>query len=158
MTAPFVVRPGEGDARWVTGSLDTVLATAERTGGLLGLIESTERRGDAPPFHVHSKEDEGYYVIEGELTFFFGDETVRATTGSFVFAPRNIPHTYRVESSTSRIIAINMPGGWEGFFAEAGDPAAGKPEPPDAEPGFERLSGIASRYGVTIVGDPPALP
>jgi quercetin dioxygenase-like cupin family protein len=147
--------PGEGDARWVTGSLDTVKVTASRTGGAFGAIESTERRGDAPPVHVHESEDEAYYVIEGELTFFFDGERVVAPAGSFVFAPRGVPHTYRVDSSASRIVAFNFPGGWEGFFVEAGTPAGGEKDPPEVTPDYERLSRLAAGYGVSILGDPP---
>jgi quercetin dioxygenase-like cupin family protein len=153
---PFVVAPGEGDPRWVTGSLDTIKATAEQTGGAFGLVESTERKGDAPPLHVHDREDEAYYVIEGALTFFIGDQTIDAPAGSLVFAPRRIPHTYRVDAPTSRILAINVPGGWEGFFDEADTSAIGTTDPPDAAPDFERLGQIAARYGVEILGDPPA--
>ncbi len=152
---PFIVRPDEGDARWVTGSLDVIKVTASQTGGAFGMIESTEQRGDAPPVHVHENEDEAYFIIEGELTFFLGAETVVAPAGSVVFAPRGIPHTYRVKSETSRLIAINVPGGWERFFTEAGTSATGMPEPPEEEPDFARLGELAAGYGVTIVGDPP---
>ncbi|MFY9588963.1 MAG: quercetin 2,3-dioxygenase [Actinomycetota bacterium] len=151
----FHIPPGGGDARWVTGSLDTIKATGEQTGGSFGLIESTERRGDAPPLHVHEHEDEAYYVIEGDLTFFIGDDTLTLSAGAFLFAPRGIPHTYRVDSDRSRLIAINAPGGWEAFFAEAGTPAAGTSGPPNEEPDYERLGELAARRGVTILGDPP---
>lgn len=147
--------PGGGDARWVTGSLDTVKLTAARTGGALGLIESTERKGDAPPFHVHTNEDEAYYVIEGELTFFIGEQTFKVAAGSVVFAPRGITHTYRVDSERSRLVAINVPGGWEAFFTEAGTPASGTSEPPEDPPDFDALSTLAEARGVSIVGDPP---
>jgi quercetin dioxygenase-like cupin family protein len=83
MPGPFHVPPGGGDARWVTGSLDTIKATGEQTGGSFGLIESTERRGDAPPLHVHEHEDEACYVIEGDLTFFLGDEHADRVGRSF---------------------------------------------------------------------------
>jgi quercetin dioxygenase-like cupin family protein len=151
-----VVPPGGGDARWVTGSLDVVKATAAQTGGAFGLIESTERRGDAPPLHVHSDEDEAYYVIEGELTFFVGEEEIRAPAGTPVYAPRRIPHSYRVDSSASKIVVVNVPGGWEGFFSEAGDAASAGEEPRAIEPDLERLGELAARRGVTILGDPPA--
>ena len=156
MSEPFSVAPGEGDARWVTGSLDTIKATAAQTGGAFGLIESTEKRGDAPPLHVHENEDEAYYVIEGELTFFLGDQSLAASAGAFIFAPRSIPHTYRVDSERSRILAINVPGGWEGFFAEAGTPAGSTNEPPVEEPDYESLGALAARRGVTVLGEPPA--
>jgi mannose-6-phosphate isomerase-like protein (cupin superfamily) len=154
-TAPFVVGPDGGDPRWVTGSLDTIKVTAAQTRGRFGLIESHERKGDAPPLHVHETEDEAYYVIEGQLTFFIGDDVMPARAGTLVFAPRRIPHTYRVDSATSRIIVINAPGGWERFFTEAGESAVGRPNPPDEDPDFDRLSALAANYGVTILGPPP---
>jgi hypothetical protein len=82
--------------------------------------------------------------------------TLTVSAGAFVFAPRGIPHTYRVDSDRSKIIAINTPGGWEGFFAEAGSPATGKSAPPEEAPDFERLGELAARRGVTILGEPPA--
>jgi quercetin dioxygenase-like cupin family protein len=70
--------PGEGDARWVLGELDTIKATGAQTGGLFGLKESKAAKGNGPPLHVHEHEDEACYVLEGEVTFFVGDGVISA--------------------------------------------------------------------------------
>jgi quercetin dioxygenase-like cupin family protein len=78
----YSLGPGEGDARWVMGELDTIKATAAQTGGLFGLKESKSAKGSGPPLHVHEHEDEACYVLEGEVTFFVGDDVVTASAGT----------------------------------------------------------------------------
>jgi quercetin dioxygenase-like cupin family protein len=147
---------GEGARFWLPGGFDRIRLTAGQTGGVLGITESEEASGDAPPLHVHTHEDETYFVVEGTYTFFIGDQTLTAESGSVVFAPRGIPHTYRIESPAARYICVITPGGWEGFFADAGIPAA-DPDfvPPAADPDFDRIGAIAERFGVSILGPPP---
>jgi hypothetical protein len=91
----------------------------------LALVESSDWQGSGPPLHVHENEDEGYYVLEGEHTFFVGEQAIEASTGTWVFGPRRVPHTYRCESSEGRHLFFIMPGGFEGFYAEAGE--SGRP-------------------------------
>src|ERR671918_1060940 len=96
--------PDEGDARWVLDELDTIKATPAQTNGLFALKESRSARGSGPPLHVHEREDEACYVIEGEITLFIGEETVSATSGSWIYLPRRIPHSLRVESDEARML------------------------------------------------------
>ena len=106
---PTSVGPDEGDAYWILGTLDTVKVPSELTEGRFAMLESRDRRGDAPPLHVHEDADETYYVLEGEYTFFVGDESIRASVGRTVFAPRRIPHTYRAESA-ARHLWVDLAG------------------------------------------------
>jgi len=154
---PFAVGSNEGDPRWVLDTLDTVKATAAQTGGTFGVIESRERGGSGPPLHVHEREDEAYYVLEGEYMFFVGDETIPAPAGTFVVCPCGLPHTFRTESPEARLLGLIVPGGWESFFSEAFPRAAERrpPPPPDTPPDFDRISAAASRRGVTILGPGP---
>ena len=80
-----------GSAVWYMGNLFDILADSGETGGRFALIETLSRKGTEPPRHIHWNEDEAWYVLEGEISFYVGDETHRATPGSFVFAPRGVP-------------------------------------------------------------------
>ena len=96
--APIALQPAEGDARWFLGALGTIKASAETTDGQLAVIEFLWPEGGGSPLHVHHAEDEWFYVIEGELTLWVGGEVVVAPAGSFVYGPRDIPHTFLVTS------------------------------------------------------------
>lgn len=153
---PVLATTGEAPRFWVSGGFDRILLTATQTGGTIGVIESEEASGDAPPLHVHTKEDETYFVLEATYTFIIGDESITARTGSVVFAPRGIPHGYRIGSPTARYLCANTPGGWEAFFAEAGVAAPDSDfSRPEENPDFDWLGAIAERFGVSIVGLPP---
>lgn len=145
--------PSEGDARRVLEELDTFKAVASQTRGLFALKESRSARGSGPPLHVHEREDEACYVIEGEVTLFIGDETVSATSGSWTYLPRRIPHSLRIESDEARMLWLIVPGGFDSFFLELFPAAATgtEAEQPDAE----RMVTTAARYGVTILGPTP---
>jgi quercetin dioxygenase-like cupin family protein len=85
-------------------------ATAEATGGAYGLIESTIAPGASPPLHLHRREDEAFYVIEGEITFHYDGEDFAAGPGTFVFLPRDVPHTFVVEGDTpARVSTLISP-------------------------------------------------
>jgi quercetin dioxygenase-like cupin family protein len=84
-----VVGPDEGP-RWVAGGVDTIRLTGEQTGGALGVSETQAPRGAGPPLHVHGREDETDDVVEGSFRFVIGDETIAATSGAVVFAPRGV--------------------------------------------------------------------
>jgi len=149
------VGPSEGPAVWFLQNRMVLKATAESTGGAFGLVESLIAPGAAPPMHVHYDEDEAFYVLDGELTFQCGDETARATRGSFVFLPRGVPHGFVVESDTPvRMLTLLVPGGSEHMFVEGGRPAQHDGLPPIAPPDIPQLQRVAQKYGNAIVGPP----
>jgi mannose-6-phosphate isomerase-like protein (cupin superfamily) len=151
----LVVGPGEGSALWFQGNRITIKATAASTGGAFGMVESMVAPGYSPPLHIHDREDETFWVLEGEVTIRCGAETFRASAGACAFLPRGVPHTFVVEGATpARMIAILTPGGGEAFFAEAGRPAGGDGFPPPAPPDLEQLRRVATRFGNRIVGPP----
>jgi quercetin dioxygenase-like cupin family protein len=151
----IALAPGEGAAVWFLQNRMVLKATADTTGGALGLVESLVAPGAAPPMHVHHEEDEAFYVLEGELTFQCGDRTARATAGSFVFLPRGIPHGFVVESDTPvRMLTLLVPGGGERIFVDAGRPAEGAGLPPAEPPDIPTLTRVARKYGNDIVGPP----
>jgi mannose-6-phosphate isomerase-like protein (cupin superfamily) len=150
-----VLGPGEGTPVWFLGNLMVVKATAGSTGGAYGLLESLVAAGSGPPLHVHHREDETFWVLEGELTVRCGDETYRAPAGSYVFLPRDVPHTYRVEGNTpARLLTLLTPGGCEAFFVEGGRPAERLTLAPPQRPDLARLERAAQKYGSEFLGPP----
>ena len=156
---PAVVGPGEGDAYWFLGTLATIKASAESTGGGVGVIENLAPQGCGSPLHVHSREDEWFYVIEGELTFWVDGRRSVAPAGSFVFGPKGLPHTFIVSSDMARFLLVVEPAGFEGFVRALGQPAAtlGIPAPATEPPDVEGLTRLAATFGVEILG-PPGIP
>ncbi len=119
-------------------------------GDPLGLVEMLDMPpGDMPPLHVHRAEDEGFYVLEGEMTVFHPGEEVRLGPGDFTLTPRGTPHTYRVGEGSARVLVTSTPGGFERFVAAVG--ALDEVTP-------ERLTAVAAGYDIEILGPPGMLP
>jgi mannose-6-phosphate isomerase-like protein (cupin superfamily) len=153
---PFVLAHDQGPAYWFLGSLARVKATGEQTGGTFAMVEKWCPAGFATPLHIHRREDEAWYVVEGEVTFFIGCEEVKAGPGAFVFAPRNVQHGYRVEGNRpSRITEMSFPSGIEGLVMAMGEPALNLSHPPFVPKEQERLKTVAAHYGVEILGSLP---
>jgi quercetin dioxygenase-like cupin family protein len=160
-TSAISLAPGEGQALWFFGGLTTIKSTAEGTGGRVGVTENLAPRGSGSPLHVHRREDEWFYVIEGELTFWVGGDVIVAPAGSFVYGPQDIPHTFIVSSDQARFLLVAEPGGFEGFIRTLGEPAARLEIPPPSEPpspeAMEAIVQVAASYGIEIIG-PPGIP
>jgi quercetin dioxygenase-like cupin family protein len=157
--APIVAAPGEGEHLWFLGVLATVKASAETTAGAVAVIEHLAPQGSGSPLHVHSREDEWFYVIEGELTLWVDGETIVAPAGSFVFGPKGIPHTFTVSSPEARFLLVTEPAGFEQFMRAVGEPAARVEIPPAATepPDVAALTAVAAECGIEITG-PPGIP
>jgi quercetin dioxygenase-like cupin family protein len=156
----FAHEPGEGEAWWWFGLLATIKATAEQTGGQYTLVEILAPEGFASPLHVHHSEDEGFWIIEGELTFYVSDQTIKARPGSFLFGPKDVPHAFTVDSGPAKLLFVLSPAGFEGLIREMGEPAReltipSQPEEPPDEAEMERMMAIAAKYGGEILGPPP---
>src|ERR671921_497940 len=100
--APTATRSGEGEARWWFGALAEIKVTAEQTGGLLSIVEVTEPPNAVAPLHVHHREHEGFWILEGDATFEVGGATIEAGAGDFAFGPRDVPHRYTVGDAGCR--------------------------------------------------------
>ena len=157
--APIALQPGEGDARWFLGFLITIKSAAETTNGHVAVVEHLGTRGLGSPLHVHRNEDEWFYVTEGELTFWVGGETINAPAGSFVYGPRDVPHTFSVTSDRARFLLVTEPAGFEGFMRTLSVPAATLTLPPPSlqPPAPELMMATAAEYGIEILG-PPGIP
>ena len=157
--APIAHGPDEGEALWFLGTLVTIKSSAATTDGRVGVTENLAPRGSGSPLHVHRNEDEWFYVTEGELTFWVGGQVITAAAGSFVYGPRNIPHTFTVSSDRARFLLVVEPAGFESFIRAAGQPAPELviPPPTTEPPDIARLSALAADHGVEILG-PPGIP
>jgi len=156
-TSTVVMNAGEGTSIWFLGNLMVLKATAASTNGAYGLLESWVRAGASPPLHVHHREDETFWILEGSLTVRCGDETFRAGPGSYIFLPRGVPHTFRVDGDApAHMLTMLTPGGGEAFFVEGGRPAESATLPPPARPDLVRLERVAHEFGSEFVGPPLA--
>jgi quercetin dioxygenase-like cupin family protein len=86
------------------------LATGDQTGGAFALVEERSKRGVSVPLHRHDDDMESFYVLEGEISFFLGDQPVlRATAGAFAHIPGGVIHGFRIESETARYLILTTP-------------------------------------------------
>jgi quercetin dioxygenase-like cupin family protein len=150
---PVVVRGDEGEARWWFASLAVIKATAADTGGQMTIVEVTEGPGAEAPLHVHYRDDEGFWILEGDVTFEVGDASIEAHAGDYVFGPRDIPHRYTVGDAGCRMLFIMTPGGFEDLVTEMSEPAGARtlPPPRQEEPDWERIAAIAQARGYGLL-------
>ena len=152
---PFLLRPGEGESVWSLGGRFTTKAAAADTKNQFSLIEAVAFQATEPPLHIHHREDEAWYVIDGKMTFYVADDVLEATAGCFVFAPRGIPHNFTVDIEPTRVLVFASPAGFEHFARELGQ-AAHEDVPPAglAMPSPGVLGPVAERYGIEVIGPP----
>src|SRR5688572_28988456 len=154
MTRPPTLRnPAVGRTIAVVGDVYRFLATGDDTNGKYAMIEAIVPPGGGPPRHVHSREEEGFYILEGEITFTINGERVVTTAGMFASMPVGTPHSFKNESSERAKVLISVrPAGLEQMFLEVGLPlaegAATALPPTKAE--IEKLLSVAPSYGVEI--------
>lgn len=118
--SPIALGPNEGEALWFLGGLVTIKASRATTGGRVAVIEHLAPRGFGSPLHVHRREDEWFYIMEGNLTFWVGGRTIEASAGSFVYGPRDIPHTFTITSPDARFLLVAEPAGLDNFHTRPG--------------------------------------
>ncbi len=151
----YALAEEDAEAIWFLGTLATIKADGSRTGGALGLVEFTHPPGFATPRHIHHTADEAFYVLEGAMRGYCGDQDWRATRGSFIWLPRGIPHGYAVEGDEPlRTLAIVLPAGFEQFIAAVGEPARERIIPPPAAPDIAKLDAAAAKVGIEHLGPP----
>ena len=149
----YALTPGEGERLWIVGDTMTLKATGESTGGSLVLLENLTPPGGGPPPHVHVRDDEFFYVLDGNFEIRIGDELHSLGPGGFAYVPRGTVHSFRnAEETPSRILVGFTPGGIEGFFRESGRPATDDgPAPPIDEDEIARTMAAAPNYGLEAV-------
>lgn len=145
-TEPILSSPEEASMLNIGGSRLARRITSEATGGALSVVEFISPPGEGVGLHVHEREDELVYLIEGDIDVFLGAQTIRVPAGACALLPRGIPHGYRnVGVIESRLLAVLLPGGLDRFFVELdAELRADRPH----EPRIERLCG---RFGLTFL-------
>lgn len=151
------VPSGAGDSFLVVGDLNTVKLSGNDTGGAYALWINAVAPGNGPPPHVHHREHEDFFILEGEFEIYReGQPSLRAGPGDFVHTPQGVTHTYRnIGTTVGRLLGLAVPAGIERFFAEVGQPVSGMTEPPPtlAAPTLEQVEHLlqtARRYGIEI--------
>lgn len=130
LTVPYTVGNDLGRTRWFMGGLLKILATSADTDGHFALIEAQLRQGFEPPRHLHTLEDESFYVLEGEMLFIVGEATSHLKAGDFIHLPRHVAHEYRLLTPTARYLMHLAPAGLEQMFELLSMPAERNELPP----------------------------
>src|SRR6476469_2183476 len=151
---PTINTPPLGRTIAVVGDVYRFLATGEETNGKYALWEALVPPGGGPPPHVHSREEEGFYVLEGEITFTVNGEKIVATAGTFANMPVGTLHSFRNESDRpARMLISVAPAGLEQMFFEVRVPLAegATTASPPTKDEIEKLLAIAPSYGIEIL-------
>ena len=150
---PTLRKPPQGRTVAVVGDVYRFLATGEDTGGKYALWEAVVPPGGGPPPHVHSREEEGFYVLDGEIAFTVNGERVVAGAGTFANMPVGTPHSFRNEGDRPAKMLISVaPAGLEQMFFEVGVPLAegATTALPPTKDEIEKLLAVAPQYGIEI--------
>jgi quercetin dioxygenase-like cupin family protein len=152
---PYARSAEPGNSFWYVGQLMSALAEGEDTGGRLTMYKILFPPNSGPPLHVHEREDEAFYVLEGGLNVRMGDEEHEVPAGSFVYQPRGIPHTFRSSSDGARVLLFVVPSGFDGYFRALSRPAEAMTLPPPVgPPSPEQMAAMETalaEHGVTFV-------
>ena len=155
-TDGYALAAGEGRGLWFLNTLMTVKAGTDQTRGGFTLIEQLCPPGFATPPHIHRAEEEGFYLLEGELTVTCGDRTWFLAPGGFVLLPRGIAHGFAVSAGgPARLLQITTPAQFERFAAEVGEPARQPTLPPPSQPDIAKLMALMAKYNYELAGPPP---
>jgi mannose-6-phosphate isomerase-like protein (cupin superfamily) len=144
---PLIVKPGEGKAISPIGTEQSFWkAIGSQTGGSFALLEQNVAPGHGPRRHVHSREDESFFILDGEIGFEVGDRSFVAGPGTFVFGPRGIPHRFwNSGTSPARFLLFISPAGMEPFLEESSRVMAESPTD------LARQAALAAEYGIAFV-------
>jgi quercetin dioxygenase-like cupin family protein len=155
--AQLLHRPAAtGPAFWGPGDHYTFLVTGEESGGAYFAMEALVPPGGGPPPHIHSREDETFYVLDGKIEFVLGEQTIVAGPGDFVSVPRGSVHCFRNSGAeTARLVLTFTPAGIEKWFEEIFEPAPNGVTPADVPDNLEevgaRFVATSSKYGIEFV-------
>lgn len=155
--AASILDAQQGRALWHLGALLVFKALGRETSGQFWALEGLADRHMAVPLHAHSREEEIWYVLDGEIAFTVGTETHIGRPGSFVHIPRLVPHTFQIRSQTARWFGIGLPAGLDKWFFETGEPAQTLtlPPPPTNPPDVDAIIASLEAYGTETLGPPP---
>jgi mannose-6-phosphate isomerase-like protein (cupin superfamily) len=160
---PIILQNQQGRALWHFGALLNFKALGEETNGQYWALEGLADKHMAVPVHAHTREDEIWFVLDGEIAFTLGDETRVGGPGTFVYIPRNVPHTFQVRSETARWFGFGLSGNLDQWFFETGEPAKSltipvHPSEPPSEAAVNAIIASLKAYGTDTLGPPPGMP
>ncbi len=153
--APVIARKSLNNTYQYAGGTISILLTGEETGGEFSVWEGVQQPGSEPPLHVHHANDETFFVMEGQMRLMVGDRILDAPAGSVVFAPRGVPHTFKIQSPQARVITLCTPAGFEEFFREMGKPATSLELPEKVQPfssaDLARMIAVGKRLQTEVI-------
>lgn len=151
--------PGEGERLWFLGTLAVVRVPGESTDGRLAVIEFLFPRGASPPLHTHPQ-DESYVVLDGRFTVQAAADRFDLAAGGIAVVPRGVPHSFRVDTDTARVLVLSTPAGLERLVHDGSVPASAPTLPPDdtPRPDSAQLEQIFRNHGQINLGPPLAAP
>lgn len=139
----------EGDTYW-TGFPNTIRISGEETDGTFTVIELRVPPGFSGPPHIHRNEHQTDHVVEGELVYTVGEETVVADAGTIVHCPKNVPHTFSNESDAEAVVLDWLhPAGFDEFMARAAPRLTDPSAPPELD--MDRVMALAPEYGLEFL-------
>lgn len=156
--AGYLLTAGEGQASWFLDTRMTIKAGAEQTHGAFTFIEWQAPAGFGPPRHIHDRDDEAFYILEGSMTLECGQSTWEAGPGDFVLLPRGAAHAFVVISDVIRGLQITAPSGFEQLIAAVGRAPEHEGLPAVSMPDIAAVAAAWAAVGVRIVGPPMADP
>lgn len=150
----FVMSMGDKPRSYPTlniyGNQITPIITGKETAGSLVVFESVTQPKGGPPRHVHHREDEAFYVVQGKFLFEYGDTRVEGGPGTHVFLPRDVPHCFQnISDKVANMLSICQPAGLELFFEDISK-LEGPPDP-------ARVLPIFQKWGLELLGPPMAM-
>jgi quercetin dioxygenase-like cupin family protein len=154
MSMAYLAQPSQQQQlEWLDGGTLAMLLDGAATDGQLMVGRFDVGRGEAPPYHMHTREDEVFMLIKGTALVWYDDQEMELAEGGIVFLPKNIPHAYRITSAKADLLMINTPAGIEGMFRYSGrDRATPRPEGFEISP--QSMAEGAEKFGQVIVGPP----
>jgi mannose-6-phosphate isomerase-like protein (cupin superfamily) len=143
---PIFLGPAEGAALSVLGTTYTVKVTSAQTAGAFSLIEAVSPPQSGVPPHLHHREQETFYILEGSMEVQCAGKTFTAAKGATVVLPQGVPHSYRNPGNIpAKYLVLVQPAGFEGFFAEAAKLSADRP------PDLAQLAAIGQKFGLELL-------
>ena len=155
-TTAFKRAPSIAMSTWYNGILISNLATEQDTGGAFEFVETKMRRGTEPPPHVHDREHEMFYVLEGRIDVYVEKDHFRAVAGECVFLPKQRPHAFLIKSPEIHMLVLMTPGGFMNASAAMGVPAQTLQIPPDDGETYATMDlgatiAVFDRYGIRFL-------
>ena len=144
---PTILQKGEGKTVNVLGDIITIKIAGEQTDDMFSLLEVSVPPQNGPPLHIHNREVESYYILEGDFEITVNDRIVKAPVGTFVSVPKGVPNTYKnVGNKEGRFLMFYSPANASKSFEEVGQPVSSS-TPPD----MDKMMSVMDKYGMEIV-------